>query len=90
MKKAQIVEQLAQDCGITKKEAGQALDSLLESIKATLNKKDGKIALPGFGSFSKTKRKARKGVNPRTGEQITIKAHNAVKFKPAKALKDAV
>lgn len=90
MTKAELIQQLAEDSGTTKKEAGQALDSLIEAIKADLKKKDGKITLPGFGSFSKTKRKARKGINPQTGEQITIKAHNAVKFKPAKALKDAV
>jgi len=90
MTKAELIQQVAEDSGITKKEAAQALNSLFETIKADLKKKDGKIALPGFGSFSKTKRKARKGINPQTGEQITIKAHNTVKFKPAKALKDAV
>ena len=90
MTKAELIQQMAEDSGITKKEAGQTLDSLIEAIKEDLKKKDGKITLPGFGSFSKTKRKARKGINPQTGEQITITARNAVKFKPAKALKEAM
>lgn len=90
MTKAQLIETMAADAGISKKAAREALDSLMEAIKASLKDTDGKIVIPGFGSFSKTKRKARNGINPRTGERITIKARNAVKFQPAKALKEAV
>lgn len=89
MTKAELIETLAADADISKKEAGDALASLRDTIMASL-KKDGKIVLPGFGSFSKVRRKARKGINPRTGEKITIKARNVVKFQAAKALKEAV
>ncbi|MFV9646918.1 MAG: HU family DNA-binding protein [Desulfobacterales bacterium] len=51
---------------------------------------DGRISLPGFGAFSKVYRKARQGVNPATGEKITIEARHAIKFRPGKALKDAI
>lgn len=90
MTKAQLVEEMAQSADITKAEAGRALESLLDSIGRALKGNNAKIALPGFGTFSKVRRKARKGVNPATGERITIKARNAVKFSPGKALKDAV
>jgi DNA-binding protein HU-beta len=89
MTKAELIETLAADADISKKEARDALASLRDTIMASL-KKDGKIVLPGFGSFSKVRRKARKGINPRTGEKITIKARNVVKFQAAKALKEAV
>ncbi|NVM20266.1 MAG: HU family DNA-binding protein [Desulfobacterales bacterium] len=59
-------------------------------VQKALKKKDGKITLVGFGTFSKVRRKARKGRNPQTGEEIKIKASNAVKFKPGKALKDTI
>ena len=90
MTKAQLVEEMAQGAGITKAEAGRALDALLDCIGKTLKGKNARVALPGFGSFSTVHRKARKGVNPATGERITIKARNAVKFTPGKALKDAM
>jgi DNA-binding protein HU-beta len=90
MTKAELIEALAADAGISKKEAGEALTSLIGGITASLKKKDGKIVLPNFGSFKKARRKARKGFNPRTGEKITIKAHNVIKFQAAKALKEAV
>ena len=61
-----------------------------KQIKKALKKKDGKVTLVGFGTFAKVRRKARKGVNPATGEKINIKARNAVKFTPGKALKEAV
>jgi DNA-binding protein HU-beta len=90
MTKAELIETVAADAGISKKEAGEALASLINGITAALKKKDGKIAISGFGSFTKARRKSRKGVNPRTGEKITIKAHNVIKFQAAKALKEAV
>jgi len=90
MTKAELVEKMATDAGISKAAAGKALDSFTDSVKKALKKKDGRITLVGFGTFSKVRRKARKGINPQTGEKIQIKARNAVKFAPGKALKNAV
>ena len=90
MTKAELVEKMAKDAGISKAAAAKALGSFTASITKALKKKDGKITLVGFGTFSKVRRKARKGRNPQTGESIKIKARNAVKFKAGKALKDAV
>ncbi|MFX0198942.1 MAG: HU family DNA-binding protein [Candidatus Hodarchaeota archaeon] len=90
MTKAELIEQMAKDAGITKASATKALDSLVDGVKQTLKKKDGKITLVGFGTFAKVHRKARNGINPATGEKIKIKARNAVTFKAGKALKDAV
>jgi DNA-binding protein HU-beta len=90
MTKADLVEKMAKDAGISKAAANKALNSFVNSVKKALKKKDGRITLVGFGTFAKVRRKARKGVNPRTGEKTKIKARNAVTFKPGKALKDAV
>ncbi len=90
MTKAELIEKMAEDADITKVEASKALSSFMENIIATLKKKDGKVTLVGFGTFSKIRRKARKGRNPRTGEPIKIKASNVVKFKPGKKLREAV
>lgn len=90
MTKAELVEKMAAEAGISKAAAGKALDSFTDSVKKALKKKDGRVTLVGFGTFSKVRRKARKGINPQTGEKIKIKARNAVKFTPGKALKDAV
>lgn len=90
MTKAQLVEKMAKDAGVSKTAANKALDSFLTSVKKGLKKKDGKVTLVGFGTFSKVRRKARKGRNPRTGEPIKIKASNTVTFKAGKALKSAV
>ena len=90
MTKAELIEKMAKDAGISKTAAGNALQSFMEGVAKGLKKKDGKITLIGFGTFSKVRRKARKGRNPQTGETIKIKASNAVKFKAGKKLKDAV
>jgi DNA-binding protein HU-beta len=90
MTKVELVEKMAKDAGITKAAAGAALASFIEGVTKALKKKDGKITLVGFGTFSKSHRKARKGRNPQTGETIKIKASNVVKFKAGKKLKDAV
>ena len=89
MTKAELVEKMAKDAKISKAAANKALDSLVNSVKKGLKKKDGKVTLVGFGTFSKVHRKGRTGRNPQTGAKIKIKARNAVKFKPGKALKDA-
>ena len=90
MTKAELVEKMAKDAGISKAAAGKALASFTGSVTKALKKKDGKVTLVGFGTFAKVRRKARKGRNPQTGETIKIKASNVVKFKAGKALKDAV
>ena len=90
MTKVELVEKMAKDAGITKAAAGTALASFIDGVTKALKKKDGKLTLVGFGTFSKSHRKARKGRNPQTGETIKIKASNVVKFKAAKKLKDAV
>ncbi|ACL02488.1 HU family DNA-binding protein [Desulfatibacillum aliphaticivorans] len=90
MTKPELIEKMAKDAKITKAQAAAALKSFTEGVKMALKKKDGKLTLVGFGTFSKVRRKARKGRNPQTGEPIKIKASNAVKFKPGKALKESI
>lgn len=90
MTKAELVEAMAKDAKITKVAAAAALESFVASVTKALKKKDGKVTLVGFGTFQKTRRKARKGRNPQTGAAIKIKARNVVKFKPGKKLKDAI
>ncbi|MFZ7125399.1 MAG: HU family DNA-binding protein [Desulfobacterales bacterium] len=90
MTKAEIVEKASKEAGISKVAAAAALNSFLDSVGKALKKKDGKVTLVGFGTFSKVRRKARKGRNPQTGEPIKIKATNVVKFRPGKKLRDAI
>ena len=90
MTKAELIEKMATDTKITKAVAGAVLASLIDGVTKALKKKDGKITLVGFGTFSKSRRKARKGRNPKTGEAIKIKASTVVRFKAGKKLKDAV
>lgn len=89
MSKLELVEKMAKDASISKAAAAEALNSMMDGIKKTL-KKGNKVTLVGFGTFSVTKRKARLGRNPRTGESIKIKASNSPKFTAGKALKDAI
>lgn len=89
MTKAELIEKVAAEAGITKKEADEALKSFTANVTKAL-KNDGKITLTGFGTFAKSHRKAREGRNPQTGETINIAARNVVTFKPGKKLKDAV
>jgi DNA-binding protein HU-beta len=81
MTKAELVDFIAETAEISKTDAGKALNAFQDGVTKALKKKDGKLTLVGFGTFSKVKRKARKGRNPRTGEEIKIKATNVVKFK---------
>ena len=90
MTKAEIIENMANDAGITKAEAQTCLNSFIDGVTQALKKKDGKVTLVGFGSFLKSRRKARKGRNPQTGEEIKIKAGNVVKFKAGQKLKAAI
>lgn len=90
MTKAELVDQMAKDAGITKVAAGATLDSFITNVTKALKKKNGRVTLVGFGTFAKVRRKARKGRNPQTGEPLKIKARNAVTFKAGKKLKDAI
>ena len=89
MTKADLIDKVASDTGLTKADSSRALESMLGAIKNTL-KKNNKVSLVGFGTFSVSKRKARVGRNPRTGEEIKIKASKSPKFTAGKALKEAV
>ncbi len=88
MNKADLVNEVAKAV-CTKKEAQAAVDCVFATIKKSLKKKDA-VTIVGFGTFKVVKRKARKGRNPQTGEEIKIKAKRVPKFVPGKALKDAV
>lgn len=89
MTKAELIDKIAKDADITKAAASQAIDSMLEGISKSL-KKGQKTTLVGFGTFSISKRKARTGRNPQTGESIKIKAKNVVRFKPGTELERTV
>jgi DNA-binding protein HU-beta len=80
MNKADLVNQMAEDAGITKRQATAALDALVKGISKTL-KIGEKVTLVGFGTFTVIKRAARKGRNPATGAAIRIKAKKVVKFR---------
>ena len=88
MNKGDLVNEVAKVVN-TKKEAQAAVDCVFSSITKALKKKQ-KVTLIGFGTFKVDKRKARKGVNPQTGEKIKIKAKRVPKFVAGKALKEAV
>jgi len=89
MTKAELIDKIAAGAGLTKSDASKSLDSALDAVKAAL-KKGQKVTLVGFGTFSISKRKARKGRNPRTGAEIKIAACKVPKFTAGKTLKDAV
>ncbi|HET9057350.1 MAG TPA: HU family DNA-binding protein [Chitinophagaceae bacterium] len=85
MNKADLIAKISDDTGITKTQANDALDSFIEAVAKTL-KGGGKVTLVGFGTFSVSKRAARNGRNPQTGEVIKIKAKKVARFKAGKEL----
>ncbi len=89
MNKTELIESMATQADISKAAAGAALDAAITSITKALKKGDT-VTLVGFGTFSVAKRAARIGRNPKTGEELKIKACKAPKFSPGKGLKDAV
>jgi len=89
MTKAELVDRIARDAGVTKKAAEMALDSFVKSVTDSL-KKGKKVSLVGFGTFAVAKRAAREGRNPQTGQVIKIKAARVPRFRAGKALKEAV
>ena len=89
MNKSELIDAIASGSGLSKADAGRALDGFTSAITSAL--KDGSsVSMVGFGTFSVKHRAARTGRNPRTGESIAIKASNNPSFKAGKALKDAV
>ncbi len=88
MNKGELVDYLAEDLEVSKALADRFVNSFTEAVCSNL-RKDG-VKLAGFGTFSSTKRKARVGRNPQTGEEIQISAAKVPAFKAGKALKDAV
>jgi len=87
--KAELIEAIAKQADISKAAASRALDAAVGAIKKSMKKGDS-VSIVGFGTFSTRKRGARTGRNPQTGAAIKIKASRVPKFKPGKALKDAV
>ena len=85
MNKAELISHIAEEAGITKTQANTALDSFVDAVTKTLKKGD-KVTLVGFGTFSVSKRAARNGRNPQTGEVIKIKARKVARFKAGKEL----
>lgn len=89
MNKSELVDQIAKDAGITKAQANSAVDSFTDSVIKTLKKGD-KVTLVGFGTFSVSKRAARNGRNPQTGEVIKIKARKVPRFKAGKNFSEKI
>jgi DNA-binding protein HU-beta len=89
MTKQELVTAIANEAGIKRTEAESAIKAFTDNIIKAL-KKEGKITLTGFGTFTVAKRKARTGRNPATGQPIKIKAGKSVRFRPGKGLKDSI
>ncbi|HSB69790.1 MAG TPA: HU family DNA-binding protein [Candidatus Methylomirabilis sp.] len=89
MTKAELVERMAKAAKITKRAAETALDSFTTGVRDSL-RKGKRVSLVGFGTFSVSKRAARNGRNPQTGEAIKIKAAKVPRFKAGKALRDSI
>lgn len=89
MNKTELIDYVAANADIPKAVAARALEATLTAVKVTL-KKGGSVSLVGFGTFAVGKRAARVGRNPRTGASIKIKSARVPKFRPGKALKDAL
>lgn len=89
MNKTELIDFISNKADLSKADAGRALDAFIDAVTTTLKDKDS-ITLVGFGTFAVSERAARTGRNPRTGESIEIKAAIVPKFRPGKALRDAV
>ena len=89
MTKTEFVDQVADRAGLSKKDAGDAVDAFLETIESTL-RRGSEVTFSGFGKFSVSSRSAREGRNPATGERIHIAASRVPKFTAGAALKKAV
>jgi DNA-binding protein HU-beta len=89
MNKSDLIEKVAKEAGISKREAAKAINATLKVISEEIAK-DKQVALAGFGTFKKSARVARFGRNPRTGEVVPIKASQSASFKPSAALKNII
>lgn len=89
MNKAELIATMAETSGVSKKDTEQVLNAFIATVQKTL-KQDGKVQIPGFGSFEVRERAARTGRNPHTGESIEIAPAKVPAFKAGKSLKDAI
>jgi len=89
MNKKEIIGRMARDAGITAVQAARAFSSMMEGIQNSL-KGGEKVTFSGFGSFEVKERKARKGRNPKTGEEVAIPPRKRVKFNPSKRFKNSL
>ena len=89
MTKAELISEVAEKAGLTKKDSDKAVSAVIDAITETLVAGD-KVSLVGFGTFETKKRAARKGLNPRTKQEIDIAASTVPVFKAGKALKDSI
>ncbi len=89
MNKTELIDYVAANADVPKAVAARTLEATIAAVKVTL-KKGGSVSLVGFGTFAVGKRAARVGRNPRTGASIKIKSAKVPKFRPGKALKDAL
>lgn len=90
MNKSELIDAMATDAGISKVAAKAALESFISNVTSTLQQKDGKVSLVGFGTFSVADRAARQGINPATKKPIKIAAKKVAKFKAGSELANAV
>ena len=89
MNKGELVEEVAGKVGLTKKETGDVVDAITSAITDTLAMNE-RVTLVGFGTFQVMERKARRGKNPRTGEDIQIRTRKVARFRPGKSLREKV
>ena len=89
MTKTELISQVAGDAQVKKVDAEKTINALIRIVSDAL-KKEGRLAMAGFGTFVVAERKAREGRNPQTGKPIKIPATRVVKFKPGKQLKESV
>lgn len=89
MNKKEIIEQIAESTGLSRTDAGRALDAVIDSITNSLSRGDS-VSIPGFGTFLVRERPARKGRNPQTGAEIDLPAANIAAFRPSTKLKTVI
>lgn len=89
MNKGELIDKLASKAGTSAADAGRSLQAFIDAVTEVLLEGDT-VTIPGFGTFASSDRAAREGRNPRTGESMHISASTTAKFKPGKALKDAL
>jgi DNA-binding protein HU-beta len=89
MNKSDLINRVSEDTGLTKTKSSQVIEAIINAFKTSLSN-DEKVTLVGFGSFSTTTRKSRKGRNPKTGESILIPQKKVVKFKSGTYLSDSI